>query len=182
MSNEIGHRLAIEICEGTPLLDDACKHLGYYKDTEQGRRLQELFRCFVSVGCVIEDFSVISDLVLNEVNDSVEFLKNEEPESMMPFRFRLYNDEEDEFLPGFSARYIRSPKSEKKIFVTKLYLLGFWFFTRFSEQFKTLIPRGEEIAEEVRQITEVNVGDDQPIYVEHNEDAMNLLGGLDICL
>lgn len=180
MSKELGHRLSIEVCAGTPLLNDVCEHLSLFQQGDQGRRLQEISRSYVSVGCILDDFGEVGDFDIQEVLESIHFIDNSEDE-MMAHRFRLYSDDEDAFSPGFSTRYLSSPKLEKKLFVTKLYLLGFWFFTRFNEQFQSLVPASDLVVKEDNDVASMPASNGQAVHIEHNEDAANMFGDLDIC-
>lgn len=172
MAEENGHRLFIELCGGTMLLDEALAHLNTYKDA--GKRLQELFRCFVTVGCVVDDFVVLRDEHINDVDQALAYINECDFDERHQYRFRIHNDDGDDVLPGFTRRYSGLAKPEKRTFVTKMYLLGFWFFTRFNSQFECLL--------DVHQQTKAATVTGDPAVVKFNEDAADMLGGLDICV
>lgn len=180
MAKESGHRLFIEICRGSSILDDAIDHLSLYRDS--GKRMQELFRACVSAGCVMDDVSGFSGVALEEVAIAIELIESSPPEDRMTFRFRLHNDEDDSFFPGFTDRYLKLSRAEKRIYVTKMYLLGFWFFTRFSKDYGSLMPMPNASGSNVSNTRLAPDADQAPTIIEVNEEAADLLGGLDICL
>lgn len=181
MAEDNGHRLFIELRGGTALLDEALEHLSSYKDT--GKRLQELFRCFVTVGCVIDDFSALRGEQIDDVDKALAVINDYESDDNQQYRFRIHNDDGDNVLPGFTRRYNGLAKPEKRVFVTKMYLLGFWFFTRFNSQFERLARASSLAGINVDQMTEERASEGgRPTVVQYNEDAADMLGGLDICV
>lgn len=181
MAEDNGHRLFIELCGGNALLDEALDHLKTYKDA--GKRLQELFRCFVTVGCVIDDFSVLRGEQIHDVDTAMAIINKCDLDERQQHRFRIHNDAGDDVLPGFTRRYSGLAKPEKRVFVTKMYLLGFWFFTRFNSQFESLINASALAGINVDQRPkDEGTNGGRPTVVQHNEDAADMLGGLDICV
>lgn len=181
MAENNGHRLFIELCGGTALLNEALDHLNTYKDA--GKRLQEVFRCFVTVGCVIDDFEVLRGEYIDDVEESMTIINECKSDGRQQHRFRIHNDDGDDVLPGFTRRYVGLAKPDKRVFVTKMYLLGFWFFTRFNAQFESLFNTSTLVGINVDQSPrEESSNGGRPTVVEHNEDAADMLGGLDICV
>lgn len=177
MSKDNGHRLYIELCHGVPILDEAIKHIAVYGDAN--KRLQEMFRMCVVAGCVMDDAQSLNQTSVDEVSKALNAIAMSASDSRVSFRFRLYNDDNDWIFPGFSGRYLKLSRNHKRMYVTRMYLLGFWFFTRFSNESTALIA---DACRSHKVPADTQSDNDEATIIERNDEAVDLLGGLDICL
>jgi hypothetical protein len=180
MAEEVGHRLFIELTSGSNLMLEAMSYLNSNKDAP--KRQQELFRCFVSVGCVVDDFSVLRREPIEEIEGAISTIEKSQFSDRFLYRFRIHQDHGDGVMPGFTNRYTRLPKPDKRLFVTRMFLLGFWFFTRFNSQFERITPIAIEPPLDAMQSKGESARElDRPTVMQINQDAADLFGGLDIC-